>query len=267
MRDDNQALMALAVTLAALVALNAALASSRGPDGTECPDKEKWVPAHYMETEDGMEWVDGGCAPLEYKIPEQPLELPPTIVVGHRIPRIPIIHLPPPPPPESTGIPPATIVVPHPPAPKPKNQEQEPAFKFGICSRPLGDDYSKDRTDEEWKRIQTFLDRHDDVTWSKGQTAGGGSWGPWSWNERHAAGLHPANGSWTALLAGKTVPGVVKTASPLPPESACQSRSISEAEYSRVVNKVGAHRSSPPDYNLWTYNCKHWAKTIEREVL
>ncbi len=224
--------------LPALLMLPVAFGANIGPDGTICPDNDKWVPPHYMPVGDGGElvWTEGGCAPKEYEIPEQP-SIPNITVIGHPVPRIRIrIYLPPPPP--STPVVLPRYVAP-PPTAKPKKKKTESTFRFGICSRPLGQGYSQGRTDEEWEKIQQALNRHDDVTWSQPQKVGGGSgWGPWSWDERKAAGLHPASGNWGALLVAQNVPGVIKTPRHLPPESACQIRSISAMQYAKAASKV-----------------------------
>ncbi|MCY4165335.1 MAG: hypothetical protein OXF03_04215 [Gammaproteobacteria bacterium] len=245
----------------ALLMLPVAFGANIGPDGTICPDNDKWVPSHYMPVGDGSElvWTEGGCAPKEYEIPQQPSEIPNITVIGQRIPRIPIrIYLPPPFNPLRV-IPPLFVVAPH-PLPTPKKPET--GFKFGICSRPLGQDYSQGRTAEEWEKIQQALRRHDDVVWSEAKTGGSGSWGSWEWNERDAAGLHPSSGDWATLLAGGPVPGVIMTPNPIPSESACQMESITKQQHSAVAADVSAHRANPPQYKLWTYNCKHWAKAI-----
>lgn len=69
-----------------------------------------------MPVGDGSElvWTEGGCAPKEYEIPQQPSEIPNITVIGQRIPRIPIrISLPPLLNPLRV-IPPPIVLAPHP---------------------------------------------------------------------------------------------------------------------------------------------------------
>ena len=155
---------------------------------------------------------------------------------------------------------PAPIPLPQLP-PRPREEEQEPPFYFGRCSRPLKEDYSRPRTEDEWAAVRRALLTHDDVAWSIKFAEGSESWGDWTANARDAAGLHPADREGLWWLG--SVPGVIKTPDPMPPEAACGTKGITEVEYIDVADQVAADRANPPDFKLCFLNCKTWADRIE----
>ena len=196
---------------------------------SDCEAGQTWFPPMYITIDGDTQWWPGGCAPLpnaellpdgtirlqDGTLQEPPLDLGQFTVVGRPINNLigtllrllsPLPANPPPPP--AFSPPPR----PSPPPPPPPPEENESGYFFGVCSVPLGQDYRRHRTDEEWEAIRGDWLRHDDVIWSIDLSGGGGSWGIWSANSRDAAGLHPASKEGVWWLGN--VPGVIETPRP-----------------------------------------------------
>lgn len=272
MNTNSKALIA---AIAVVICLTGQIPTAAGSDSSDCQDDETWFPEMYIVIDGESQWWPGGCAPFpnaellpdgsirlnDGTILEPPLDLGEFRVVGQpiaplmgtlfRLPAPPIMTPPPAPPPPA----------PHPSRPSPPKKEVQNGYFFGKCSVPLGSDYKRHRTDEEWEEIQGDFLRHDDVTWSIELSGGGGSWGTWTVNTRDAAGLHPASKEGVWWLG--SVPGIILTPNPMPPWNACTRKEITSSTYTRVDNKVQADRANPPNYNLCFANCQDWADTIE----
>lgn len=262
---------AVVLTFALGIGGHPALASSVGPNGEICPEGEVWVAEHYVQIDGEWEEVPSGCAPPEYlehvTFEEAPLDLGTVTVVGRRIVpstfRITLSR--PSPPPAPTWTTPGVAPLPPRPAPSRPRSQEVVYYSVGRCSRTLdllgGGEYTAGLTSEQQAAIARRIDRHDDVMWSgTTESPSGGAWGSRYATSNDAAGFFAV--SFLKALTLRDVDGEVRTPSPLPPQSACNSWKVEEANYERMLEKVAGDRANPPKYNLLTNNCQIWASNV-----